>query len=115
MTHEERAAQVAKFLRGASSMTEWDAAQFLPLAQELIWRAIVEACNGELERRREAEGAHNRAIRIQAALEDRNARLEGWLEQLDNLLAAPVEDMEPVSLERAKAVLDEFQCEEPTI
>jgi len=47
-----------------------------------IHLTLIEAGNDELERRREVESRLDRAIRLQEALEVRNAQLEGWLKRI---------------------------------
>jgi hypothetical protein len=109
MTHRERAEAAAAEILKHGAVTD-------TFIREIIWRACVEGCNDELERRREEERAKRLAMRIQAALEERNARLERWLEQLDNLVRAALEgNPHSTVLNAARQILYEFECEDGTI
>jgi hypothetical protein len=76
MTHEARAKAIVKALPSLS----WRE------LQELIHKALIAACNDELERRREVEMARDRAMRLQASLELYAAWLEGVVKGLANTL-----------------------------
>jgi len=110
MTHRERAGCVVSAMKNMEIFTAALGAD----AEEFIWRAMVAPRIEELERRREEEQAKLLAMRIQAALEDRNARLEGWLEMVDAMLGAEG-DVSPGNLAAARAWLAEFRCEDGTI
>ncbi|HTX34346.1 MAG TPA: hypothetical protein VME43_04965, partial [Bryobacteraceae bacterium] len=73
MTHRERASQVAAAILALKVAAE----DMAPAARELVWTALVCASNDELARRRDVEAELDRAQRLQAALEVRNAELEG--------------------------------------
>ena len=110
MTHRERAvAATAVILAG--DYGDVPAEMFVA---EVIWRACVEGCNDEARWKREEEALKRRAIRLQSALEDRNARLENWLECLDELLV-PDREVLLADIAAARRVLDEFQGEDGTI
>jgi hypothetical protein len=110
MTHRERAV-VATAAILCGDFGDVPAETFVA---DVVWRACVEGCNDEARWKREEEQLKLRAMRLQAALEERNARLEGWLEELTVLLASdtgtPMDD-----LELALGVLAEFNCEDGTV
>lgn len=110
MTHRERAVAATATIM-AGDYGDMTAETFIA---EVIWLACVEGCNDELARRREMEQTRDRAIRIQSALEDRNARLEEWLNQLDSLLA-PDDELRLAAIAAARAALNESACEAGTI
>jgi hypothetical protein len=114
MTHRERAVitvtAIAEFVRDAN--LEMSDAAFTAYMVEAIHMANIAASNDELERRRAVERVRDLAMRMQLALEARNTRLEGWLEEMDELLRPGVMDGGSKECKRLAAILDEFAGED---
>ena len=100
MTHQARAAAVVVAELGARSAAA---------AEEIVWKALVEASNDELARRREVEAARDRAMRLQAALEMRNEQLEDWMEKLLEILGTGEELPGIEALRRAQQLVEEYE------
>ena len=106
MTHRERA-ELVYVRAGIFAISALQEERII----QAIHGALIEACNDELGRRREVEGARDRAMRIQAALEMRCAWLEQCLQGLRNVLTPVLDCWLPGDrqLQMAADILQEFE------
>jgi len=73
MTHADRAEEAARIILAGEFPENVKAERYVG---QVIWRAIVEGCNDELQRRRAVEDELRRALRLVGSLEASVARLE---------------------------------------